>query len=112
MKAQGGWLVPTMVVSQPGAIEFYRKIGSPGWYLERVKSVGKDHWAVLQAATIQPARMMGIEDSVGRLEVGQYADIIAVAANPAQEISVLRTISFVMKDGTIYRDDSRDIGRD
>jgi imidazolonepropionase-like amidohydrolase len=158
MKAQGAWLVPTMVVSQPGAIEFYQKIGSPGWYLERVKSVGKDHWAVLQtaiklgvnvalgtdqfpfepndgtvatvaeaelyakagmtplqalqAATIQPARMMGIEDSVGRLKVGQYADLIAVAANPAQDISALRTISFVMKDGTIYRDDGRDIGRD
>ena len=30
MKAQGAWLVPTMVVSQPGALEFYKKIGSPG----------------------------------------------------------------------------------
>jgi imidazolonepropionase-like amidohydrolase len=49
---------------------------------------------------------------VGRLKVGQYADLIAVAANPAQDISALRTISFVMKDGTIYRDDGRDIGRD
>lgn len=158
MKAQGAWLVPTMVVSQPGALEFYKKIGSPPWYLERVKSVGRDHWAVLQtaiklgvnialgtdqfpfepndgtvatvaeaelyakagmtplqalqAATIMPARMMGIEESVGRLKVGQYADIVAVAANPAQDISALRGISFVMKNGTIYRDDARDIGRD
>jgi imidazolonepropionase-like amidohydrolase len=50
MKAKGVWLVPTIVVSQPGALEFYKKIGSPPWYLERVKSTGIDHWAMLQNA--------------------------------------------------------------
>ena len=50
MKAKGVWLVPTIVVSQPGALEFYQKIGSPPWYLERVKSTGIDHWAMLQNA--------------------------------------------------------------
>lgn len=50
MKAKGVWLVPTIVVSQEGAMEFFRKIGSPAWYLERAKSTGKDHWAMLQNA--------------------------------------------------------------
>ncbi len=50
MKAKGVWLVPTIVVSQPGAREFYKKIGSPDWYLARVDSTGKDHWAMLQNA--------------------------------------------------------------
>jgi imidazolonepropionase-like amidohydrolase len=50
MKAKGVWLVPTIVVSQPGAHEFYRKIGSPDWYLARVESTGRDHWAMLQQA--------------------------------------------------------------
>jgi imidazolonepropionase-like amidohydrolase len=50
MKEKGTWLVPTIVVSQPGAYEFYRKIGSPPWYLDRVKSTGRDHWAMLQKA--------------------------------------------------------------
>jgi len=50
MKAKGVWLVPTMVVSQAGAREFYKKIGSPDWYLARVDSTGKDHWAMLQNA--------------------------------------------------------------
>jgi len=50
MKAKGVWLVPTIVVSQSGAREFYRKIGSPDWFLERVDSTGKDHWAMLQNA--------------------------------------------------------------
>lgn len=50
MKVKGVWLVPTIVVTQPGALEFYRKIGSPPWYLERVKITGADHWAMLQNA--------------------------------------------------------------
>jgi imidazolonepropionase-like amidohydrolase len=50
MRAKGVWLVPTIVVSQPGAREFYQKIGSPDWYLARVDSTGKDHWAMLQNA--------------------------------------------------------------
>ncbi len=50
MKAKGVWLVPTIVVTQPGALEFYHKIGSPPWYLERVKITGADHWVMLQNA--------------------------------------------------------------
>ena len=50
MKQKGVWLVPTIVVSQPTAMEFFRKIGSPDWYLARVESVGKQHWASLQGA--------------------------------------------------------------
>src|SRR5690606_2520900 len=152
MKAQGTWLVPTIVVSQPGAYEFYRKIGSPEWYLDRVASTGKDHWAVLQkaiklgvnvalgtdqfpfepnggttatvaeaelyqkagmtplqalqAATIKPAAMLGIDKDVGRIVAGQYADIVAVTADPAKDVAALRTLGFVMKGGVIYRNDA------
>ncbi len=50
MKDKGVWLVPTIVVSQPTVMEFFKKIGSPDWYLARVASVGKQHWASLQMA--------------------------------------------------------------
>jgi imidazolonepropionase-like amidohydrolase len=50
MKKKGVWLVPTIVVTQPGALEFYRKIGSPPWYLERVRVTGADHWKSLETA--------------------------------------------------------------
>ena len=50
MKARGTWYVPTIVVSQKGALEFYKKIGSPPWYLERQASVGKVHWETLRSA--------------------------------------------------------------
>ncbi len=50
MKQQGTWLVPTIVVSQPGTLPFFEAIGSPPWYMERLESVGKAHWNTLQMA--------------------------------------------------------------
>ncbi|HEY6483378.1 MAG TPA: amidohydrolase family protein [Steroidobacteraceae bacterium] len=60
MKAKGVWLVPTIVVTQPGALEFYHKIGSPPWYLQRVRITGADHWAMLQNAI-----RMGVNIALG-----------------------------------------------
>lgn len=151
MKAKGAWLVPTAVVTDEGALEFYKKIGSPPWYLERVKSTRVDHHKMLQtavklgvnialgtdqfpfepnagttatvreaelyvgagmtplqalqAATLKPATMLEMDQDVGSLKPGHYADIIAVNANPAQDIAALRTINFVMKGGQVVRHD-------
>jgi imidazolonepropionase-like amidohydrolase len=60
----------------------------------------------LRSATIETARMLDAEDEIGSLTVGKYADIVAVNANPLDDISALRTISFVMKGGKVYRDDA------
>lgn len=156
MKAKGVWLVPTIVVSQPGAREFYKKIGAPDWYLARVDSTGKDHWEMLrnairlgvrialgtdqfpyepnggttatiaeaelyqkagmtplqalQAATIKPAEMLKMEEDVGRIAPGRYADIVALKADPLKDIAALRTLDFVMKGGAVVRDDDAGIG--
>lgn len=59
----------------------------------------------LRAATIEPAKMLGADDDIGSLEVGKYADIVAVSADPVADISALRSITMVMKGGTIYRND-------
>jgi imidazolonepropionase-like amidohydrolase len=50
IKEKDAWYVPTIVVSQAGARQFFAKIGSPASYLARVESVGKAHWAALQTA--------------------------------------------------------------
>ena len=50
MVDKGVWLVPTIVVAQPTVMEFFRKIGSPEWYLARVASVGESHFKTLQNA--------------------------------------------------------------
>lgn len=50
MRDNGVWYVPTIVVSQPATMPFFQRIGSPEWYLDRVRAVGERHWAALQAA--------------------------------------------------------------
>jgi len=53
----------------------------------------------LISATINAAALIGASDLIGTLEVGKAADLIAVGANPLDDISVLLEVGFVMKDG-------------
>lgn len=62
----------------------------------------------LRSATFETARMLGVTDEVGSLEVGKYADIVAVPTDPVADISALRNINFVMKGGQVYRHDLAD----
>ncbi len=57
----------------------------------------------LRSATIETARLLEAEDEIGTLEVGKYADIVAVDRDPTQDIKALRNILLVMKGGKVYR---------
>ncbi len=57
----------------------------------------------LRSATILPATMLGVEDELGSIEPGKLADLIAVPADPAWNISALREIMLVVKDGKVVR---------
>ena len=59
----------------------------------------------IQAATSVPAEMLGKSDQFGSLKPGQFADIIAVGADPLKEISELERVKFVMSNGKIIRND-------
>jgi imidazolonepropionase-like amidohydrolase len=48
---------------------------------------------------------MGWSDSVGSIEKGRYADIIAVDGDPLADISVMGKVKLVMKGGEVYRND-------
>jgi len=58
----------------------------------------------IKTATVNAAELLGVEDR-GSLEIGKLADIIAVKGDPLREVSVLQNVSFVMKNGTIYKMD-------
>ncbi|WP_116365960.1 amidohydrolase family protein [Parahaliea mediterranea] len=66
---------------------------------------GMSHMEALQAATIQPARMLGADADIGSLEVGKYADIVALSSDPTRDIKALRDIRMVMKGGEVYRNE-------
>jgi imidazolonepropionase-like amidohydrolase len=59
--------------------------------------------AALQADLINGAKLLGWDGQIGALKPGYFADVIAVSGDPLQDISVLEKVSFVMKDGIVYR---------
>ncbi len=65
--------------------------------------VGMPNLEAIQSATLNAAIMMGVEDKLGTLETGKIADIIAVNGNPDQDITVMKEVTFVMKDGKIFK---------
>jgi imidazolonepropionase-like amidohydrolase len=60
----------------------------------------------IQAATVNAADLLGWSDSTGSVTEGKFADIIAVKTNPLDDISVLEHVSFVMKGGKVYKNES------
>ena len=57
----------------------------------------------LLSATVNSANLLGISDILGTLEDGKLADIVAVQGNPLDDISLMESVSFVMKDGVVYK---------
>ena len=64
---------------------------------------GMNPLAVLQADLLNGAKLLGWQGQIGALKRGYFADVIAVDGNPLQDLSVLEKVSFVMKNGIVYR---------
>ena len=58
----------------------------------------------IRTATQNSADLIGRSKDVGTIEVGKYADIIAVSGDPLQDVTVLQSVGFVMKGGVVYKD--------
>ncbi len=59
----------------------------------------------IQSATVNAAKLLNMENKLGQIQPGFLADIIAVKQNPIEDVSALMNVSFVMKDGKIYKNE-------
>jgi imidazolonepropionase-like amidohydrolase len=57
----------------------------------------------IRAATLDAATLLGVQDTLGTVEAGKLADIVAVPQDPTGDIGVMQRVSFVMKNGVIYK---------
>jgi len=64
---------------------------------------GMSPLAAIQTATINSARMNGIDGDVGALARGMKADVVGVEGDPTQDVNLLEKVRFVMKDGAVVR---------
>jgi len=68
-----------------------------------MKEVGIPAEYSLNSATITNAKLLNMENLLGQLKEGFYADIIAVDESPLENIATLENVIFVMKDGKVYK---------
>ena len=90
-------------------IAFGTDAGGFDWKIDPAKEFaimvkyGMSPAQALHSANMSAAELLGMQDEVGSIETGKFADIVAVPADPLQDIQQLEKVDFVMKGGTVYR---------
>ncbi len=67
--------------------------------------LGMTPLAAIQTATINASDLLGPKFLVGSLEPGKFGDVIAVDGDPSKDVTILEHVRFVMKGGTVYKND-------
>ena len=57
----------------------------------------------IRSATLTAAELLGMQDNIGTIEAGKYADIVAVPGDPLADVTELEKVNFVMKGGAVYK---------
>lgn len=77
--------------------------GDNGKQFATMVQFGMTPMQAIQAATINSAALLQQQDRLGQIKPGFLADIIAVDGDPIEDITLLESVSFVMKDGKVYK---------
>jgi imidazolonepropionase-like amidohydrolase len=90
-------------------IAFGTDIGGFDWSITPAKefplmcNYGMTPEQAIRSATTSAAEMLGMQNDVGSIAPGKYADLIAVKGDPIAHISLLQTVDFVMKGGEVFK---------
>ena len=90
-------------------IAYGTDIGGYDWDLPQTKDFeymtkwGMTSIQAIQTATTVAAQLLDQENNIGEIKAGAFADIIALKADPLQDIKLLQNVQWVMKEGTVYK---------
>src|SRR5450631_3122348 len=70
---------------------------------ELMVEAGMPPMFTIQAATVSAAQLLRHDKDLGSVAAGKIADVVAVPGNPIDDISVMKRVSFVMKEGVVYK---------
>lgn len=76
------------------------------WEMQMLEMGGMRPAEILRAATLDGARIIGVEQDLGSLEPGKLADLVVLGANPLQAIGNASSIVYVMQNGVLYDGDT------
>jgi imidazolonepropionase-like amidohydrolase len=79
--------------------------GENGGEFGSMVTLGMTPIQALQAGTINAAELMGWSHRVGSIGKGKLADLVAVNGDPMADVSLLKHVQFVMKDGIVYKNE-------
>jgi imidazolonepropionase-like amidohydrolase len=77
--------------------------GTAGKQFAFMVKYGMTPMQAIQAATSSAADLLGRSDQIGSIKPAKFADVIAVTGDPLNDIRLLETVKFVMKDGQVYK---------
>ncbi|MEQ1746211.1 MAG: amidohydrolase family protein [Saprospiraceae bacterium] len=76
--------------------------GKNGLEFQFMAKAGMQPWDILRSATGNAAELMGMQDKVGAIAPGRFADIVAVQGDPLTDIRAMENVVFVMKNGSVF----------
>lgn len=80
--------------------------GANGKEFRFMAEAGMPVMETIQAATVNAAQLLRVEDELGQIAPGFHADIVAFDNNPLEDVTILERPNFVMKAGSVFRNDS------